>query len=578
MAMTASCVLSSRNHIRMCTRPAHNVTALVARAAMYGRAVWGLAALVWSTTIVSTLPAQLGLLKPGAASAPAATQVIVNTEVDSPRASYENFARLAQDGDWDKAAAYLALAPEQVSRGAELARRLKLVLDQRLELVSASLSPASPGDTTDGDFEHDRIGIIPGPSGLPEPVVMTRVNEGGLARWVFSGSTVGATDYWFSRLGAPWLRDRLPPTFMREGPLHVLLWQWIGLAIAVPLLFLLSIGISWLFRGVLGRIAARTETEWDNRLLERLRGPFRLWIGAVAATPMLGLLDLNTRVSGMLDATARGLVLLALFWALLRVIRLAQDHLVSAAWSQGQTQARTLVPLLGNFLRVTLAILALLVALAQFGYPVTSLLAGLGIGGIAVALAGQKTVEHLFGSVSLAADKAFRVGDFVRVGTLEGTVERIGLRSTSFRTQERTIVRVPNGKLAEERIETFGARDRIFFRVDLGVTYDTSPEVLTQIRAEIESYVRQEPKIWPDQIQVHVIGFGDSAINLRVSAWFLTTEYEEFLDIRSNVLMEFMRIMDRHGSSFAYPTRTVHHVMQGATPVPGTHPVDVTTS
>ena len=130
---------------------------------------------------------------------------------------------------------------------------------------------------------------------------------------------------------------------------------------------------------------------------------------------------------------------------------------MNAAWSNGQTQARTLVPLLGNFLRVTLAILALLVALSQFGYQVTSLLAGLGIGGIAVALAGQKTVEHLFGSVSLAADKAFRVGDFVRVGTLQGTVERIGLRSTSFRTIDRTIVRVPNGRLAEERIETFGA-------------------------------------------------------------------------------------------------------------------------
>ena len=576
--MTVNCGPSCRNHIRMCTDRALHLITSFKRAASRVRVTSVIAAMAWCTTVVSDLPAQLGLIKQGGAHAPPASQVIVKTEADSPRASYENFARLGVDGDWDKAAAYLALSPEQVSRGAELARRLKLVLDQRLELVSASISSASMGDTTDGDFEHDRIGVIPGPSGLPEPVLMMRVDEGGLARWVFSGSTVGATDYWFGRLGAPWLRDRLPPAFMREGPLHVLLWQWIGLLIAVPFLFLLSIGISWLLRGVLGRIAAKTDTDWDDRLLETLRGPFRLWIGAVAATPVLGILDLNTRMAGLLDSTARGLVLLSLFWALLRVIRLAQDHLVSAAWSHGQTQARTLVPLLGNFLRVTLAIFALLVALSQFGYPVTSLLAGLGIGGIAVALAGQKTVEHLFGSISLAADKAFRVGDFVRVGTLEGTVERIGLRSTSFRTHERTIVRVPNGKLAEERIETFGARDRIFFRVDLGVTYDTSPEVLAQIRVEIESHLRNEPKIWPDQIQVHVIGFGDSAINLRVSAWFLTTEYPEFLEIRNNVLIEFMRIVARHGSSFAYPTRTVHHVMEGPAPVAGTNPVDVTAS
>lgn len=540
------------------------------------------ATLVSATLIAATamtpLQAQIGLAKPQGAEGSPTTQVIVTAAPDSPRASYENFVRLGIAGEWTKAAQYLALSPEQSARGDVLARRLKLVLDQRLALESSSISPLSTGDTTDGDFEHDRIGTIPGPSGLPERVLLMRVNDGGMARWVFSGTTVGATDYWFSQLGAPWLRDRLPPTLMTEGPLHVLLWQWIGLLIAVPLLYLLSYALSWMARAILSRIVSRTAVDWDDKLLERMRGPFRLWVGAVAASPVLGVLDLNARVSGLLDATARGLVMLALFWALLRAIRLMQDRLVTAAWSHGQTQARTLVPLLGNLLRVTLAILALLVALSQFGYQVTSLLAGLGIGGIAVALAGQKTLEHLFGSISLAADKAFRVGDFVRVGTLEGTIERIGLRSTSFRTQERTIVRVPNGRLADERIETFGARDRIFFRVDLGITYDTEPEVLTTIRNEIATHLKSEPKIWPDQIQVHVIGFGESSVKLRVSAWFLTEDYAEFLDIRHNVLLEFMRIVERHGSSFAFPTRTVHHVMEGQAPPPGSPPGAMTES
>lgn len=520
---------------------------------------------------------QAGLLAPRQTATP--TQAaIVTAAPDSPRASYDNFARLGRAGEWDKAAQYLALSPEQAPEGATLARRLKLVLDQRLQLESSTISPLSTGDTLDGSFEEDRIGVIPGASGLPEPVMMVRVNEGGLARWVFSGTTVGAIDFWFGELGVPWLRDRLSPGMMREGPMHVLVYQWIGLLLAFPVLYLLSWCISWLLRGVLSRIVARTATDWDDRLLKKMSGPFRLWIGAVAATPLLGILDLNSRVGAVLDSTARGLVLLALFWALLRFIRLMQDRLVSASWSHGQTQAPTLVPLLGNFLRVTLGILALLVALSQFGYKVTSLLAGLGIGGIAVALAGQKTVEHLFGSISLAADRAFRVGDFVRVGTLEGTVERIGLRSTSFRTQERTIVRVPNGRLAEERIETFGARDRIFFRVDLGITYDTPAETLTLIRNEIEAHLRSQEKVWPDQVQVHIIGFGDSAINLRVSAWFQTVDYAEFLNIRHRVLLEFMQIVARHGSSFAYPTRTVHHVMEGQVPAPGSPPAAITQS
>ena len=514
--------------------------------------------------------AQASLLPNTAQKTSDVVQAVVTAAPDSPRASYANFVRLGSAGDWNAAAQYLSLAPEQVPHGATIARRLKLVLDQRLALNASSLSPLSLGDTTDGDFDNDRVGIIPGPNGLPQAVQITRLNDGNLARWVFSPTTVGATDFWFGQLGAPWLRDRLPPVLMREGPMHVLLWQWIGLLIAIPFLFLLSLALSWSFRGVLSKIVKRTDTEWDDRLLERLRGPFRLWIGSLAATPVLGLLDLNARISGVLDSALRGLVLLAFFWALLRVVRLLQDKLVSDAWNHGQPQARTLVPLLGNFLRVALVILALLVALSQFGYKVTSLLAGLGIGGIAVALAGQKTVEHLFGSVSLAADRAFRVGDFVRVGTLEGTVERIGLRSTSFRTAERTIVRVPNGRLAEERIETFGARDRIFFTVDLGITYDTTPATLVTIRSEIESHLRNEPKIWPDLVQVHVIGFGDSAIKLRARAWFQTIEYNEFLDIRHRVLLAFLQIVARHGSSFAYPTRTVHHVWDGEGPRPGT--------
>ncbi|WP_434481001.1 mechanosensitive ion channel family protein [Gemmatimonas sp.] len=267
---------------------------------------------------------------------------------------------------------------------------------------------------------------------------------------------------------------------------------------------------------------------------------------------------------------SRGLWLIALFWGLLRLIRIVQTRLQNAAWETGQgAQARTLVPLLGNFLRVTLAIIALLVALAQFGYPVGTLLAGLGIGGIAVALAAQKTVEHLFGSVSLAADKAFRVGDWVRAGTTEGEVQRIGLRSTSFRTMDRTVVRVPNGRLADERIETFGERDRILLRTDLDVTFDTTPEQLTQIRDALEAALRAHPHIWQETVRVNIVAFTDSAIRLNVVSWFQTTDWNEFLRIRHDMLLQFVQIIREKGSSFAFPSRTVYHVTQpGQPPAP----------
>ncbi len=487
----------------------------------------------------------------------------------SPRASVVEFLRLANAQDWVGAAAYLAVPEAARANAPVLARRLKLVLDQKLALDVNALSPLAAGDTTDGDATGDRIGLITSPNGREDVVRMVRESRTTPPRWVFSTPTVNEIEFWYENLGAPWVRDRLPPALMREGPWHVFYWQWIGFALAIPVLFLLSWIVGGTLRGILTRLALRTATEWDDMLVLHLRGPFRLWVAAVAAAPMLDFLGLNTRVASVVDTTARGLVLLSLFWGVLRVIRLVQERVASAVWTTGDgQQARTLVPLLGNILRVTLAIIAILVTLSQFGYPVGTLLAGLGIGGIAVALAGQKTVEHLFGSVSLAADNVFRVGDWVRAGTTEGTIERIGLRSTSFRTNDRTVVRIPNGRLADERIETFGERDRMFLRSYLDLTYGTTSAQIDTICAEIEALLRAQPKIWADAVKVHVVSLTDSAIRVRIFAWFETRDWGEFLDIRHRMLLDFIAIVEKQQSNIAFPSRTIYHVTTEGEPPP----------
>ncbi len=486
----------------------------------------------------------------------------------SPRASLAEFLRLAKASDWEDAAGFLSIAPAMRDNAALLARRLKVVLDQRLAIDLNAVSALAVGDTADGDPAGDRIGVIVGPGGREDPVRMVRVSSAP-SRWVFSTATVALIDQWYENLGTPWIRDRVPPALMREGPWHLFYWQWIGLALAIPVLALLAWLMGTMLRSILLRVASRTATEWDDLLVVHLRGPFRLWVAAVAATPLLNVLSLNARVGGFLEAATRGLVLLSLFWGVLRVIRLVQEKVANAVWQSGDgQQARTLVPLLGNILRVTLGFVAILVTLSQFGYPVGTLLAGLGIGGIAVALAGQKTVEHLFGSVSLAADKAFRVGDWVRAGATEGSIERIGLRSTSFRTNDRTVVRIPNGRLADERIETFGERDRMYLRSDVDVTYGTTAEQVDAIRDNLEALLRAHPKIWPDAVRVHVVALTESSIRLRVMAWFETRDFGEFQEIRHHMLLGFIRIVEAHGSSMAFPSRTVYHVTADGEPVP----------
>jgi len=152
----------------------------------------------------------------------------------------------------------------------------------------------------------------------------------------------------------------------------------------------------------------------------------------------------------------------------------------------------------------------------------------------------------------------------VRIGTVEGTVERIGLRSTSIRTLNRTVVRIPNGRLAEERIETFGERDRFFFGHDLGVTYSTTPAQLRQITEEIEVRLRREPALWPETTIVRVIAFADSSITIRVRAWFLVPDLASFLAVQHELLLAFIEIVEGAGSSFAFPSRTLYHVHPSA--------------
>jgi MscS family membrane protein len=522
-----------------------------------------LACMAWCLTAIPA-HAQLRPRFPGGAPDSAAPTV----SVASPQAAVVDFLRQADAGHWSGAADYLVIPPGERERAPELARRLKAVIDQRLVLDVTTLSPAIQGDTTDGDRAGDRIGVIRSPAGREEVLRVVRLGTSP-TRWLFSEATVGNIDAWYESLRTPWVTRRVPPVLQAEGPLNLFWWQWIGVMLALPILALLAWLAGAILRRLVSRVVARTMTDWDDLLLLNLSGPFRLGAAALLTGPVLAPLALNVRVSAAVTSAARGLAFLSVFWVLVRVIRIVQLRLEQAVWEAGQgAEARTLVPLLGNFLRVAVGIVALLVALAQFGYPVGTLLAGLGIGGIAVALAAQKTVEHLFGSVSLAADKAFRVGDWVRAGGTEGTVERIGLRSTSIRTIDRTVVRVPNGRLADERIETFGERDRILLKTFLDVTYDTTPAQLEAIRTSIDATLRAHPKVWPDVIRVHVTDLTESAIRFEIVAWFQTTEWVEFLGIRHALFLRFLEVIQEHGSSLAFPSRTVYHVTSDGGPVP----------
>jgi MscS family membrane protein len=202
--------------------------------------------------------------------------------------------------------------------------------------------------------------------------------------------------------------------------------------------------------------------------------------------------------------------------------------------------------------------------LSYLGYPVASLIAGLGIGGLAVALAAQKTIENLFGAFAIGVDQPFRVGDTVKVEDFTATVERIGLRSTRFRTLDRTIVTIPNGKLADSRIESHTARDRTRFFAIIGVVYGTTESQMRAVLTGFARVLKEHPKLFPEGMSVLLRDLGSSSLNIEVSAQFQTDDVAEFQAIRQEILLQFMHVVERAGTSLAFPTQTVHVVNQPA--------------
>jgi MscS family membrane protein len=207
---------------------------------------------------------------------------------------------------------------------------------------------------------------------------------------------------------------------------------------------------------------------------------------------------------------------------------------------------------------VVIVLIGVLGVLGTLGVNVSAAVAGLGVGGIAVALAAQKTLENLFGGISLFADRPVRVGDFCRYGTEVGTVEEIGLRSTRIRTLDRTVVAIPNSEFSNLKLENFAHRDRMRLWTLVGVRYETTPDQLRYLLTRLREILVAHPRILEDPARVRFVGFGSSSLDLDIYAYVRTSDYNEFLEISEDLNLRIMDIVSDAGSGFAFPSSTAY--------------------
>lgn len=526
----------------------------------------GVARSVLLLVVLLPLHARAAPPTPAKPETPARTEVPAEPEAEaepgSPLASLRTFLELCRAGDYEAAAGFLELTKAQAEEGPELARRLEAVLDRRLPLTEATLSPAAVGTRGDDLPRNvDEIGTIALDDGTAEPVMMVRRFQPE-PRWIFGKATVARIDVWYAQLENYWLLAHLPPSLLEPGPRGVPWWQWI----ALPLLLLASGVVGWLFAFVSRLVTVRLLSRLDHDLLSQLTWPFAvIWaLGVVYVS--LPLLGLHSRVEGFVLTGLRTAFLVVVFWVLTRLLDLVCGLVMRSAWATTHASAASLVPLAKRIVKVALVAIVVVAVLADLGYPVASMIAGLGIGGLVVALAAQKTVENLFGAFAIGTDQPFRQGDYVRIEGAEGTVESIGLRSTRIRTLDRTLVTVPNGKLADMRIESLSARDRMRLACTVGLVYDTTT---AQLRAAIDgmkAVLLGHPKIWTDTVIVRLSALGASSLDIEVMAWFQTADVNEFGDIQQEVLIGLLEAVQATGTDLAFPTQTVR--LTGLAPLP----------
>jgi MscS family membrane protein len=279
---------------------------------------------------------------------------------------------------------------------------------------------------------------------------------------------------------------------------------------------------------------------------------------ALVISPAIAALGLAVPAARAARGAALVVGLVGGAWLLLRLVDVGAAAVEQRLRARGRIAAIGVVPLVRRVVKAALALLAGIALLQNLGFDATGLLAGLGVGGLAVALAAQKTVENLFGGVTLVTDQPVRVGDFCRFGQRVGVVEEVGLRSTRVRTLDRTVVTVPNSQFASLELENFGFRDRIWLHTTIGLRYETTADQLRHVLARIRALLLDHPRVDPDPARVRLAGFGDSSLDVEIFAYVHTRDINEFYAIREEIYLRVMDALAECGTGFAFPSRTVY--------------------
>ena len=514
----------------------------------------------------------------------------------TPRGTVGGFLAALAGTDYDRAADYLDLSQipvgQRQARGRALAETLQALLDRGGWLNSpSSLRADLAGDLTDRLGEdQDVIGGVLTSNGIVDITATHVARSDGPALWLVSQQSLQALPSLIATT-RPSILDRFLWTGLKS---RTILGAPIGHWIALAFLSLIALGVGWMLtasvRIVAGKFALFRRSGQAVAVSDAVLMPIGL-IVAVFVT-QLSAFGLGMSVVARQYGGRIGNIVLwfAAAWLLWRAIDVFVEMSRQRAIRKGHVGAISAVTLAGRTIKIALVALAFFAVLSNFGFDVTTGLAALGIGGLALALGAQKTIENLVGSMTLVADHPVRIGDFCRIGTVFGTVEDIGMRSTKLRTLDRTILTVPNGELATLQIENFTQRDRFWLHHEFALRLDTPPGRMRTLLKDMRALLEIDPRLDPESNRVRILRADRDAMVVELFAYAFATDFNDFLGTQEDILFRIFETMHENGVALALPTQTLNldpglaaHLAFAALPaaageLAGTDPSDAATS
>jgi MscS family membrane protein len=484
-----------------------------------------------------------------------------------PRSSLKGYLKAARDGDFERAAEYLDLRylPGRMdkSQGSQLARQLKIALDKVLWFDMETVSEHPDGFSDDGlPANRDIIGRVKTPEKTVDILMQRIPRSDGVYIWKIANRTVSEIPHLYEYFGYGPFEETLSKMFPDAQFLGWQVWQWILWLINLALAFLLALIITWIVNLLVGR----KDTELRRQIKRFVAWPVRFLLWLMLEEVGLSFIGLSMTVRTIFRFDP--VLPFVMAWTAIRLVDLIVFWWGERLRRSGREDAIVLLRPARTAIRVILVIVAVLFWLDNIGLKVSTLLAGLGVGGLAVALAAQDTLKNLLGSVMILLDKPYKVGQRIVAEGHDGIVEEIGLRSTRIRllTGHQTVI--PNEEMAKIDIENIGQRPHIRRKTNIGITYDTPPEKIEKavdiILQILENHEGMDPDFPP---RAYFNEYNPYSLNILVLYWYHPADYWGYMKFSQGVNLQIAREFQKEGIKFAFPTSTTYLRQDGSQPL-----------